>query len=380
MGIEALLLSQVITISGSTGQVVTKQADGSLALQDAAGGALSGTGSVDNAVLRADGTGGATLQNSAFVIADNATASPNNTVNHASIQATGGTTNVSVSIVPKGTGAFSLQVPDGTSAGGNARGANAVDLQTARDTAAKVASGGNSFVGGGARNAASNVYAAVVGGFGNLSNSSYGFIGGGISNVNGGAASCIVGGGWSDPGLDQLASANFTAIGGGAGNYATAAIAFIPGGIEGLADRVNMTAHGNAKFSARGDNQWVRFLLQVKTTNATPTTMLLYSPNRLTIPAGKVFAFTARITGIKSDGTAVAEYLRKGVIKRIVNTTSLVGSIETIGTDIEDNASTDVAITADDTNEALQINVTGIASETWRWAAVVEGVEIAYGT
>ena len=37
---------------------------------------LSGTGSVDNAALRADGTGGATLQTSAFVIADNATASP----------------------------------------------------------------------------------------------------------------------------------------------------------------------------------------------------------------------------------------------------------------------------------------------------------------
>lgn len=35
MGIEALLLSQVITISGATGQVATKQADGSLALQDA---------------------------------------------------------------------------------------------------------------------------------------------------------------------------------------------------------------------------------------------------------------------------------------------------------------------------------------------------------
>ena len=72
------------------------------------------TGSVDNAVLRADGTGGATLQSSAFLIPDNFTASPNNTVNHASIQATGSTTNVSVSIVPKGTGSFSLAVPDGT--------------------------------------------------------------------------------------------------------------------------------------------------------------------------------------------------------------------------------------------------------------------------
>jgi hypothetical protein len=34
MGIEAILLSQVITISGTTGQVVTRQADGTLALED----------------------------------------------------------------------------------------------------------------------------------------------------------------------------------------------------------------------------------------------------------------------------------------------------------------------------------------------------------
>lgn len=72
MGIEALLLSQVITITGSTGQVVTRQADGSLALEDAAGGGGVGgsTGATDNAILRADGTGGATLQNSGVTISD----------------------------------------------------------------------------------------------------------------------------------------------------------------------------------------------------------------------------------------------------------------------------------------------------------------------
>lgn len=71
MGIEALLLSQVITISGSTGQVVTKQANGTLALQDAASAGISGsTGATDNAILRADGTGGATLQSSSATISD----------------------------------------------------------------------------------------------------------------------------------------------------------------------------------------------------------------------------------------------------------------------------------------------------------------------
>jgi hypothetical protein len=106
------------------------------------------TGSVDNGVLRADGTGGATVQSSDWIIADNYTASPNNTVNHASIQATGGTTNVSVSIVSKGTGAFRLAVPDGTATGGNARGSSAVDLQTSRTAASMVASGASSFLAG----------------------------------------------------------------------------------------------------------------------------------------------------------------------------------------------------------------------------------------
>jgi hypothetical protein len=86
------------------------------------------------------------------------------------------------------------------------------------------------------------------------------------------------------------------------------------------------------------------------------------------------------ISGIKSDGSAAATYRRKVAIKNVAGTTSLIGSVETIGTDYEDNVLTDVAITADDTNDALQINVTGIAAETWRWVAVVEGLEIAYGT
>lgn len=91
-----------------------------------------------------------------------ATASPNNTVNNVSLTAVGDTTNVSVAIVPKGTGAFSLQVPDGTTAGGNARGANAVDLQTSRGAATQVASAANSVVIG-AANTAAGVSSTAVG-------------------------------------------------------------------------------------------------------------------------------------------------------------------------------------------------------------------------
>ena len=71
--------------------------------------------------------------------------------------------------------------------------------------------------------------------------------------------------------------------------------------------------------------------------------------------------------------------MRQGVLKRVGNTTTLVTS-QTIGTDYEDNGSTGVEITADDTNEALNIAVTGITNETWRWQAIVEFGDMAFGT
>jgi hypothetical protein len=371
-----------LTTLGTALQVLRVNA-GATALEyaSASGGIGGATGATDNSVLRADGTGGATLQNSAFVIADNATASPNNTVNHASIQATGGTTNVSVSIVPKGTGAFCLAVPDGTATGGNARGTNAIDLQTIRGAATDVASGNNSVAIG--RNSVASGDGSIAIGY-ICSSTVYDGVAIGKQSAAGLSGVAI---GWGNTASFQSVAIGYnngasaegsTAI--GQQCSATAKYGIATGGLS-LADRWGQASYAAGRFAATGDAQAVLFVLRNKTTNATPTTLMLDgSSTRLTITAGKVLAFTARITGIKSDGTAVAHYVRKGTVKRISNTTSLVGSVETIGTDIEDNASTDVAITADDTNEALQINVTGIASETWRWVAVVEGIEIAYGT
>lgn len=407
MGIEALLLSQVITISGSTGQVVTKQANGTLALQDAASAGISGsTGATDNAILRADGTGGATLQSSNLTIDDLYTASPNNVTNYACAKVEGGTTNVGLALVPKGTGAFSLAVPDGTTTGGNARGANAVDFQTSRSAASQVASGSNSFLcgeNGRASGAASVAFSNTATGTGAIAlpsgsptsgaaSGAYSFLAGSIwSNASGNNSFVISGeftsatntGSFShgtNPGFGGQANAStygFCVSGAGSANVDSV----FGCGYSAFAHLYGQKVFASGRFSSAGDAQSSMLIARNHTTNDTPTNLFLNGSNaRLVIPAGKVFAFTAHITGIKSDGSAVAQYVRKGCIKRVVNTTSLVGSIETIGTDHEDNASTDVAITADDTNEALNISVTGIASETWRWMAVVEGVEIAYGS
>jgi hypothetical protein len=379
--------AQVTLVSGTN--IKTVNSTSLLGSGDIAVG-VSGTGSVDNAALRADGTGGATLQTSAFVIADNATASPNNTVNHASLQATGGTTNVSVSIVPKGAGAFCLAVPDGTTTGGNARGANSIDLQISRTAANQVATQSGDIAIGvnnrvtcaaqpgiaiGSTNSSLGLGTSIAIGRSNTAGDGFqnaAFVAIGVSNTANAFYGTAIGESNTASGAISIAM-GFTNTSSGRASVAT--------GIQAVSNRQGQRSHQSAGFGATGDCQRVDFCLAAKTTNATPTLMTLdLASARLTITSGKLNYFNILISGIKSDGSASACYKRKVAIKNVAGTTALVGTVETIGTDIEDNASTDVAITADNTNDALQINVTGIAAETWRWVAVVSGLEIAYGT
>jgi len=113
-------------------------------------GEISGTsGTTDNGIVRADGTSGSAVQGSSIVIDDIDTTTQQNVA----IRNVDPATNSAVVITPKGTGAFILgPKPDGTPAGGNARGNSAVDLQLSRSNQAQVASGANSFAGGGSGN------------------------------------------------------------------------------------------------------------------------------------------------------------------------------------------------------------------------------------
>ena len=143
-----------------------------------------------------------------------------------------------------------------------------------------------------------------------------------------------------------------------------------------------MVAYSAGQFAAgdtpTGDAQRARFVLRCKTTtNAAVELFLDGSSTRLTIPSGKIFAFTINISGVKSDGSAVAHYLRQYCLKNVTGTTSQVYAPVTIGTD--NAAGTTIALSANDTNDALKVEVTGITSEIWRWVASVDAVEVAYG-
>jgi hypothetical protein len=98
----------------------------------------------------------------------------------------------------------------------------------------------------------------------------------------------------------------------------------------------------------------------------------------LGIPIGKVMAMKINISGVKSDGSAVAHYLRQYSVKNVTGTSSQVYAPVTIGSD--NAAGTTIDLSVNDPDDTVRILVTGIASETWRWVATVDAVEIGYGT
>jgi hypothetical protein len=311
-----------------------------------------------------------------------------------------GAANMNLVLTPKGTGAFIVgPPPDGTIVGGNARGASAVDLRTIRSAATQVASGSSSFLG--PNGVAATGSGAVA--FGGTASGSNTFCLGPSNNTASGGVNLGVG----TEGQNNATGVGSTVISGRYnttnGSYAVVfgqscaaiATASLAGGescgtnsgadfstslgISALSRLHGEFALASGRFSTSGDCQKIINVLRCTTTTNTAVEMLfaVSRDKRFVIPAGYIWHGLATITGTKSDGSAVAVYMRQISIKRVSNTTSLVGSVTTIGTD--QDAGTSISITADDTNESLKIEPTGILNETWRWICVLDGSLVAFG-
>jgi len=89
------------------------------------------------------------------------------TLSFSGVSTIGLESNGALFLQPAGTGALQAQATTSTTAGGNARGSYAVDLQMQRGGATKVASATNSFVGGGYDNVVSGGYGSIIGGYSN---------------------------------------------------------------------------------------------------------------------------------------------------------------------------------------------------------------------
>jgi len=301
-----------------------------------------------------------------------------------------GAANIGINLTPRGTGPFIFgPMPDGTSTGGNNRGTNAVDLQMVRSAATQVASGANSFVTGG-NNTASGQY-GFAWGLGSVASGLQSFAGGNGSQATNSFSFAV--------GHSCIASGSIGfALGYGATASGAVATAF---GLQCTAagqEAVAMGSYASAPlrgqrafasncFDTQGAGQESRFELSNSTTNATPTELFLGAPGstaRATVTANKTYEFLVRLTARRSGGSEQASWWRRGMITRDgANNTALVGSVQTIGTDIGSNAGAPpagwaLAITADDTNESLKVEVTGAAATNIRWVAHVYMTEVLY--
>ena len=313
---------------------------------------LSFSGTTLNAAGGGGGGGGLT----GFTSALNA-GSPNTTTNFAGLFADTVSSNGGLALVPKGAGALTMQVPDNTDAGGNIRGAFAVDLQRQRGDATQVASGGSS-VAIGASNTASGSSSIAIGDSHTVTSSSYGSAFGGYLNIVTGYAAVAIGGrGNSVSGNRSIALAG-----------------------QRLSDRgiAGLAVFGCAATTSNslGKRQGELYAWAGATSNATPTSLATDggtagAANQAVLANNSVICISGQVTARQSTGD-VKCWTFSAAVKRDANAaaTALVGTptVTVVGADAGASAWA-VDIIADTTNGALVVRATGEASKSIVWTA-----------
>lgn len=336
-------------------------------------------------------SGGGALSN--FTEAVN-TSTPNATVPVVSLTATNAGTNVDIALTPKGTGALTRQIADNSTTGGNKRGTGAVDWQQSRASASQVANGNYSTIAGGDNNTASGVESAVGGGIGNVASGAQSAISGGSGNTAS-AATTYVGGGDTN-----TASNTNAATLGGATNTSSGLRSATLGGSTNTASGNDSIAHGisastRGLIAARassggthnllGQAQGLDLYLRGTTTDATPLALTVNasavgSTNVLAIPDNAVVNVFGQVNGRTSAGVVSSWYFYCSILRGSgAASTAMVSSCTPVLIAQSGGASGwALAVTADTTNGALAVTVTGAAATTIRWGARIQDHELVY--
>jgi len=295
-----------------------------------------------------------------------------------------------------------------TVVGGKLNGAGAFSFTGGGQNNASAGSASHAVVGGGYFNYVSGNWSTLGGGYDNDLRSAYGFIGGGRTNnietfseyagIASGESNLVstghafIGGGKGNKiwegyssvggGFQNTASANYVSISGGRENTAEAQYSSIPGGYEAKTSNYGEFAHASGKFQTVGDAQTMVYVLRRTAVDANVTEMFLDgTTERMTIPNDTTWVAKIMVGGRRTDGggTQSAGYSTECVIKNEAGTVTMLGGNQTALTPIyEEDVNWNVAVEADDTNDALVIKVTGAAAQNHAWVARVEVVQITY--
>jgi len=141
--------------------------------------------------------------------------------------------------------------------------------------------------------------------------------------------------------------------------------------------------HGAGGAVQSGERQSEIATLYAATTDATQTTLALPGGGSwLTLPADASWVFSVMVIGRsdESDGNDSAAYRIEGCIARDESSnTALVGSVtKTVIAESAGATAWDVTVEANDTNESLDVKVTGEAATNIKWVARVDIAQIIY--
>ena len=170
----------------------------------------------------------------------------------------------------------------------------------------------------------------------------------------------------------------------GKDNTASKAFA-VAGGSYALSNTIGKQAFASGRFAYDvGSAQTGTFVLRSDTTDATSEALTANNSNagttnQIVLPNNSAIAFHGTIVARQqaSSGTASAAWKIEGLIRRegSASTTVLVSSTTTV---LDNTPSWGMTLSADTTNGALKIEVTGASATNIRWVATVSTSEVTY--
>ena len=182
-----------------------------------------------------------------------------------------------------------------------------------------------------------------------------------------------------DESSDQFAFVNTSEDGSTDGNVSISSYAdisvnsvIVTGDLT-LNDADDQIIHGDTQYKTR------QYVLYGTTTNNTETELYVggTASSRITVPTDTTIFYEVQIAARRTDATGEsAGWHLKAVADNFSDTVTDVGSVYEVQV-ATDDATWAVDARADNTNNSINIYVTGAAGKTVRWVAVVKTMEVS---
>ena len=146
----------------------------------------------------------------------------------------------------------------------------------------------------------------------------------------------------------------------------------VAGGDINLNDADDQIIHGDSSYKQK------QYVLYGTTTNASETEIFIggTSNSRIPVPTDTTVFYECDIAARRTDATGESGgWHLKAVVDNFSDTVADVGNVYEVQV-ASDDANFAVDVTADNTNDAIAVKVTGAASKTVRWVAIVRTFEV----